>query len=149
MKHHTKEKGDIGNLKIAADLAEKGLKVFIPLSEHLAFDLVAFDQDTGIFYKIQSKFKKVALGKISVSLKTCYATKNGNVSRRYSNDAFDVLAVYCPDIDKVMYISNKEIENLKAVVCFRIDKPKTGVSGVLTTVSRMVEDYFVFPKSYG
>lgn len=144
-RHHTKEKGDIGNLKIMADLASKGLKVLVPLSEHLPFDLVAYNQDNNMLYKVQCKYKKVAAGKIAVSLRTSYATKDGSFSNRYQEDSFDILAVYCPDIDKVFYIKGSELTNLKAVVTFRTDAPKAGVSGVITTTSRLVDDYTHFP----
>lgn len=145
MKHHTKEKGDIGNLKIIANLAEQGLKVLVPLSEHLPFDLVAFNQESNKLYRIQSKYKKVALNKIAVSLRTSYATKDGSFSNRYDDNAFDVLAIYCPDIDDVFYIRNEEIIHLGTSVTFKVDEPKPGVSGVLTTTSRMVKDYLSFP----
>lgn len=145
MAHHTKEKGDIGNLKIVADLAEQGLKVLVPLSEHLPFDLVAFNQENNKLYRIQSKYKKVVKDKIAVSLRTSYATKDGSFSNRYDEDAFDVLAVYCPDIDSVFYIDNKEIAHLGYCVTFKIDEPKVGVSGVHTTTSRLVKDYANFP----
>ena len=144
-KHHTKEKGDIGNLKIVANLAEQGLKVLVPLSEHLPFDLVAYNQDSNKLYRIQSKYKKVVNGKIAVSLRTSYATKDGNFSNRYKVDAFDVLAVYCPDTDSVFYISSNEISHLGNSVTFKVEEPKAGASGVLTTTSRMVKDHLDFP----
>lgn len=40
--HHTKNKGDLGAIKAMADMAEKGWSVFVPLSEHEAFDFVAY-----------------------------------------------------------------------------------------------------------
>lgn len=144
-KHHTKEKGDIGNLKIIANLAEQGLKVLVPLSEHLPFDLVAFNQDSDKLYRIQSKYKKVTNGKIAVSLRTSYATKEGNFSNRYKDNAFDVLAVYCPDIDSVFYISSEDVSHLDNSVTFKIEEPRAGASGVLTTTSRMVKDHLDFP----
>jgi len=147
MGHHTKEKGDIGNLKIASDLAGKGLKVLVPLSEHLPFDLVAFDQESGKLYKIQSKYKKVARGKIAVNLRTSYATREGSFSNRYESEAFDVLAIYCPDVDLVFYIKSEDVEHLGYTATFRIDEPNTGVSGVSTTASRLVRDYVEFPRT--
>ena len=143
--HHTKEKGDIGNLKIMADLAVKGFKILTPLSEHLPFDLVAYCQETSKLYKIQSKYKKLVGDKIVVNLRTSYATNSGCFSNRYSYDAFDVLAVYCPDIDLTFYIKSEDLIELENSVTFRTEPPKAGVSGVLTTKSRMVNDYLHFP----
>lgn len=144
-RHHTKEKGDIGNLKIMADLAAKGFKVLVPLSEHLPFDLVVYNQDNNMLYKVQCKYKKIAAGKIAVSLRTSYATKGGCFSSRYTEDAFDILAIYCPDIDLVFYIKSEDLTDLENSVTFRVDAPKVGVSGVITTTSRMVGDYTHFP----
>lgn len=42
MKHHTKDKGDIGVLKAQADLALKGYVVLHPLTERASFDLVVY-----------------------------------------------------------------------------------------------------------
>lgn len=51
MKHHTKEKGDVGVAKAIADLSIKGFKILTPLTEHLPFDLVVYDTELDIFYK--------------------------------------------------------------------------------------------------
>ena len=40
--HRTKTKGDLGVLHAQLDLAEKGFGVLAPLTEHEAFDLVAY-----------------------------------------------------------------------------------------------------------
>jgi len=40
--HHTKDKGDLGVLKAQIDLFEQGFTIFVPLTEHCPFDLVAY-----------------------------------------------------------------------------------------------------------
>jgi len=40
--HHTKDKGDLGVLKAQLDLFEQGFTIFVPLTEHCPFDLVAY-----------------------------------------------------------------------------------------------------------
>ena len=40
--HHTKDKGDLGVLKAQIDLFEQGFTLFVPLTEHRPFDLVAY-----------------------------------------------------------------------------------------------------------
>jgi len=144
-KHHTKEKGDHGNIEIIADLARKGLKIMVPLSEHLPFDLVAFDSNSGKLYKIQSKYKAMRDGKISVKLRTSYATKNGCVSNRYEIGSFDIMAIYCPELNKVLYCKESDLQRLNNSLTIRVTEPKVGVSGVATTNSRMVKDYLEFP----
>jgi len=44
----TKDKGDIGLTQIIADLTEKDVKIALPLSEHLPFDLIAISPEGGL-----------------------------------------------------------------------------------------------------
>lgn len=111
----------------------------------MPFDLVVYSQETSKLYKIQCKYKKISRGKIAVNLRTSYATKDGCFSSRYAEDAFDILAVYCPDINLVFYIESEDLTDLENSVTFRVDAPKVGVSGVITTTSRMVGEYTHFP----
>jgi hypothetical protein len=41
MRHHTKDKGDIGLACAMADLVKHDIQVALPMSEHLPFDLIA------------------------------------------------------------------------------------------------------------
>lgn len=145
MEHHTKEKGDIGVAKVIADLSVKGLKVLAPLTEHLPFDLVAYDRDKDEFYKIQCKYKTKTSGKLQVNLRTSYATKNGSFSSRYSKGSFDVLAIYCPETDKVYYVTEEQVKNLVNSITLRIDEAGTSVSGFNPKEIRRAYDYELFP----
>ena len=42
MRHHTKDKGDLGVLKAQVSLYEQGYSILLPLTEHAPFDLVAY-----------------------------------------------------------------------------------------------------------
>lgn len=42
VRHHTKDKGDLGVAKAHADLVTKGFYVLFPTTEHAPFDLVAY-----------------------------------------------------------------------------------------------------------
>lgn len=148
MKHHTKEKGDIGVAKAIADLSIKGFKILTPLTEHLPFDLVVYDTELDIFYKIQCKYKSKTNGVLKVSLKTSYATKDGCFSTRYSKNSFDVISIYCPETDKVYYISSSEVKDLNNSFVLRLDPAKVGVSGVQVMVVRYATDYEHFPTIY-
>lgn len=144
--HHTKEKGDLASLKIAAKLSEQGLKVLVPLSEHMPFDLVAFDPSRNTFYKVQCKYRKEKLGKIEIKLKSCYSTSKGVVSKRYDSGSFDVLAVYVPERDLVFFCTEALTSTLQDSIVFRTEPPKPSGKGGLLNNSRMVEDYLEFPK---
>ncbi len=43
VRHHTKDKGDLGVAKVHADLASQGFTVLFPATEHAPFDLVAYE----------------------------------------------------------------------------------------------------------
>jgi len=53
--HHTKDKGDLGVLKAQIDLFEQGFTIFVPLTEHCPFDLVAYKD--GEFRRVQVKYR--------------------------------------------------------------------------------------------
>lgn len=133
--HHTKDKGDIGSLVIAADIAKKGLKLLAPMSEHLPFDLVAYDEATSVFYRIQCKYRSLKDAKVILKLKTCYSTKNGVQTQRYAHGSFDVVAVYCPELEKIAYIRETDLTHLANSVTLRPNG-----------VGRTFENLSEFPK---
>ena len=139
--HHTKEKGDLGNIKIMADLSSQGFKILTPLSEHLPFDFVAYSEERDLLLKVQSKYATISRGVLTVSLRTSYAKKSGNVTSRYKQGSFDVLAVYCPDIDGCVYILDKDLKDLNSSVNFNL----TGKTGRryfkdYTNLSKLLEN---------
>lgn len=116
--HHTKEKGDLGNIKIMADLSSQGFKILTPLSEHLPFDFVIYDMESNKLLKVQSKFKSVYRGVLTANLQTSYSTTKKLFCNRYADASFDVLAIYCPNVDKVVYILETDLRHLKWSINF-------------------------------
>ena len=142
MKHHTKEKGDIGVAKIIADISVKGLKVLTPLSEHMPFDIVAYSVEEDKFYKVQCKYSsKSDNGTINVKLFNSHSTKNGCSSSRYESNSFDVMAVYCPETDCVYYLSSEITDRYKNSIKLRVECARNGqVSDV-----NLAEKFLMFP----
>ena len=94
--HHTKDKGDIALMKTTLDLTLKGYNIFLPISEHLPFDFIAY-KDTRS-YRMQAKYSSA--GKVNNS------TYSGDkTTKHYKEDDFDYYAVYLPEIDKCIYPS--------------------------------------------
>lgn len=143
MKHHTKTKGDIGLVKIIADLTFKGLDCLLPIAEHLPFDLIAYDQETGNLYKIQCKFRNKRKGGLDISVRTSYLGGQGSVSKRYADGSFDVLAIYSPDTDAVYYIEERELEGKTTSIKLRIDAPNPEFCKEHNC--NMAKDYLNFP----
>lgn len=143
--HHTKDKGDLGLIKVMCDLSEQGFKILTPFSEHLPFDLVAFSPVSGKLYKVQVKYRKLSKGVVNVPLRTSFLSGEGSVAKRYKDGDFDVIAVYCPDIQSCAYLTSKDTEHLSNSATLRVEPPKVGASGVLSVEVKMFSDYSKFP----
>lgn len=98
MIHPTTDKGDIGVLKVMADLVGKGIPVFTPVSASSAFDLVILHSDT--FKRVQVKYRAIENGRIAFTL------NRKSTEAIYRNTEVDLLAIYCPDTDKCYYVSD-------------------------------------------
>lgn len=104
--HHTKNKGDLGILHAQLDLAKKGYGVLTPLTEHEAFDLVAYKD--GRFLRIQVKYRAAVRGVILAPFSTCWADRHGVHSQRVDKNALDLYCIYCPDTARCYYLDPKE-----------------------------------------
>ena len=105
--HHTKNKGDLGVLKAQIDLFEQGFTIFVPLTEHCPFDLVAYRD--GVFRRVQVKYRAVdRYGKIAVKFSTCWADRNGTHTSPIDKEEIDLFCVYCPDTDECYYVVPRE-----------------------------------------
>jgi len=62
VRHHTKDKGDEGLGQVIADLMTHGVRVAVPLSEHLPFDLIAIGED-GAMRRVQVRYPCLSRGK--------------------------------------------------------------------------------------
>lgn len=143
--HHTKDKGDLGLIKVMCDLSEQGFKILTPFSEHLPFDLVAFSPVSGKLYKVQVKYRKLTKGIVEVPLQTSFLSSKGSVAKRYKDGDFDVIAVYCPDIQSCAYLTSEGTKHLNSTATLRVEPPEVGVSGVLSVEVKMFSDYSKFP----
>jgi len=119
--HHTKNKGDLGILHAQLDLAKKGYGVLTPLTEHEAFDLVAYKD--GRFYRVQVKYRTAKNGAIPVPFSTSWADRHGSHTLLVDKAAIDVYCVYCPDTDACYYVDPKVHSR---TVLLRISVAKSG-----------------------
>lgn len=128
MEHKTKEKGDLGLVKVISDLVEKKIDVLIPMSEHLPFDLVAFNSKNGKLAKIQVKYRAKTQGRIDLALKrNLYNNTTGAYSVPCDFSQFDYYAIYCPDTNKCYYIKTSEIEVGTKALSLRLDPLKANI----------------------
>jgi hypothetical protein len=109
MRHHTKDKGDLAVARVIVDLARAGIRVCLPLSEHLPFDLVAVSPSLGALRRVQVKYAALRDGCVKIPMRSSHADRHGVHHRRVRLDEFDAFAVYCPQTDTVYYVRWDEI----------------------------------------
>ncbi len=118
--HHTKDKGDLGVLKAQVDLFEQGFTIMNPLTEHSAFDLVAYKSSK--FHRIQVKYRKLdKAGKLSIKFSTCWTDKHGTHTVPVNKDEVDLYCMYCPDTDECYYLNPSQFGSH---ACLRVKPPK-------------------------
>lgn len=101
--HRTKTKRDLATAKAVADLAEQGMVVLLPLTEHAAYDLVADAGDR--FIRVQVKYRAAVRGRLQVTFRSSWADRHGTHVRPVDKESFDVLCIYCPDTGECYYAS--------------------------------------------
>ncbi len=95
-------KGNVAELKIAAEAARLGIPVLRPMTEHERYDL-AFEIDGG-FRRIQCKHAARKGDVIIVRLVSNRRGPNGFIRTRYTADEIDAVAAYCPEVDDCYYL---------------------------------------------
>ncbi len=119
--HHTKDKGDLGVAKVHADLVSKGHTVLFPVTEHSAFDLVAYS--AGRFTRVQVKYRTSRAGSVTVHFRSVWADRHGTHIAPTDKSEIDVLAIYAPETDECYYLRPSEF---RQSVTLRILPSKNG-----------------------
>lgn len=111
--HHTKDKGDLGVAKAISRLVELQWTVAIPITEHASYDLII--EKEGVLLRVQVKYSSCKNSTIRTKLKNSWCDKNGVHSKLRSIGDFDLLAVYCPETDKVYFLQSKDFNNTSGI----------------------------------
>ncbi|OGT34723.1 MAG: hypothetical protein A2W28_04145 [Gammaproteobacteria bacterium RBG_16_51_14] len=118
--HHTKDKGDLGVLKAQVDLFEQGFTIMNPLTEHAAFDLVAYKR--GKFHRIQVKYRRLErAGTLAIRFSSRWTDKRGTHIVPVNKEDVDLYCIYCPDTDECYYLDPKQFGSH---ACLRVKPPK-------------------------
>jgi len=124
MRHHTKEKGDLGVLKAQVSLYEQGYLILQPVTEHAPFDLVAYKDR--LFKRVQVKYKSLdKTGAITLHFRSSWADKHGTHMKAVDKDEIDLYCIYCPNTDECYYLDPKDYEKS---VTLRVEMPKNNQS---------------------
>lgn len=122
MKLHTKQKGNIGELRIAADLAQRGFYVFTELGDICKSDLLIMDE-TYRPIKVQVKSRKSKNSTVFLE-----SRKSGpNYRFRYETKHVDVYAIFVPDRDLILYVPASVFET-QLTFTLRLEWAKTNQS---------------------
>lgn len=109
------EKGSVGLIEVIRDLSRKGYECFIPFHDYSAVDLIVLD-DKFNTYKLQVKYRTEFRGAIEVHFRSMV---NG-VAKAIDFNAIDGWAIYCPEVDSVVYVSKNEVDLSKGSFAFRL-----------------------------
>ena len=96
------EKGNIGLIKVMADLYSKGYHCFTPFDDHSPVDLMTLDK-TGNVKRLQVKYRSIGEKRKYYEL-SARSVVNGKTIP-IDRSLIDGWAVYLADEDKVVYLS--------------------------------------------
>ncbi len=106
--HDPNLKGNVAELKIAAEAARLGIPVLRPMTEHERYDLV-FEFD-GRFVRVQCKSARRKGDVVILTFVTNRRGPNGYIRTKYTADEIDAVAAYCPELDECFYVPIAEID---------------------------------------
>ena len=104
------EKGNIGLIKVMADLYNKGYHCFTPFDDHSPVDLITLDK-IGNVRRLQVKYRSLDKKRNHYEL-SARSVVNGKVIP-IDRSLIDGWAVYLADEDKVVYLSLGIMEGKK------------------------------------
>ena len=109
MELNKKAKGDLAELKVAADLRARGYRIAVPYGEDWDFDLILCRAD-GRFERVQVKYAR-SDGCV-IGVQACsHSLTNGKVraTKYYTASMIDWLAVWEPVLDRCFYVPAAEL----------------------------------------
>jgi PD-(D/E)XK endonuclease len=113
------EKGAVGLIEVIRDLAKKGYECFTPIHDYSKVDLIVLDSTSQTF-KIQVKYRTTFRNKIEVGFNSVVNGKKVPMDL----SAIDGWAIYCPELDKVVYVHKNEVNTELGGFSFRLEPGK-------------------------
>ena len=114
-----KTKGDLAELKVAADLVERGYRIAIPFGEDVDFDLILIRGEK--LERVQVKYTR-SNGHVIVVRCRSHSLTNGKVrqTKRYTASTIDWLAVYEARTQQCFYVPSAELGSGRNVLHLRL-----------------------------
>ena len=118
------QKGSVGLIEVIRDLTKKGFECFTPIHDYSAVDLIAM-KDYKV-YRLQVKYREEFRNAIEVHFSSMV---NGK-SIRIDIEMIDGWAVYCPQVESVVYVSKSDVDLTKGSFSFRLQEGKKNTTGI-------------------
>jgi hypothetical protein len=121
-----KAKGDLAELKVAADLRDRGYKLAFPYGEDWDFDLI-LGRASGELERVQVKYAQTD-GRVILIRTRSSSLTNGEVKRvkRYTSAMIDWIGAWVPDLDRCYYVPAAELGDGMNEVQLRLVPPLNG-----------------------
>lgn len=119
-----KTKGDLAELKVATDLANRGCRISIPFGEDCDYDLIADFE--GRLHRVQVKYTK-SNGKVVVLRCRSHSLTNGRVrvTKLYTPAMIDWIAAYDATSERCYYCPSWELGATgHAILHLRLQPPR-------------------------
>jgi hypothetical protein len=120
-----KTKGDLAELKVAADLIERGYRIAIPFGEDNDFDLILIRANQ--LERVQVKYASSDGHVVPVRCGSASLT-NGMVKqiKRYTSATIDWLAVYDATTKRCFYVAAAELGTGMDLIHLRLTETRNG-----------------------
>lgn len=134
-----KMKGDLAELKVAADIRSRGHQIALPYGEDWLFDLVVMRH--GALERVQVKHGRSDGRTLEVRALTLTITAGKvQATRKYTATDIDWLAVWDSTTDQCAYVPARELGSGMCCITLRLEPARNGQRrGV-----RMLQDYLEF-----
>ncbi len=119
--HDPNVKGNVAELKIAAEAARLGIPVSRPMTEHERYDLI-FELGDALL-RVQCKWASSTGEVITVRCVTNRRGPQGFIRTTYTADQVDAIAAYCGDTD-TCYLLPVSVTDGRSQIMLRLTEPK-------------------------
>jgi hypothetical protein len=123
------EKGAIGLIEVIRDLVKKGFECFTPIHDYSGVDLIALDNNKKPI-RLQVKYRKSEMRNgestniVGLGFHSVVNGKKVPIDISY----IDGWAIYCPEIDSIIYINKKDIDSSLKGISFRLTEGKQTIN---------------------
>lgn len=120
-----KRKGDLAELKVAADLLDRGCNLSFPFGEDCDYDLIA-DHD-GVLHRIQVKYTESDGSIVTLRCRSHSLTKGKiRATKYYTSAIIDWIAVYDRKTDRCYYCPAGELGSGRCSLSLRLTPARNG-----------------------